>query len=796
MKKLLLSLVAVLATVGAWAQPQTSDAPADGQWAANTTWYRVETGNNYSLQIDKVTSEGYLALTSTTDSNSDIALWCVVGNQEGGYKFYNKAKGTTVVLGMTGTDGGASAVFVEDGADGYTTAFDFVRSEKSGAEYWCIKAHGTPNNYWNRLNSGDNRLKYWNSTSATGGDNGSAFLFTEVDLATLEYASSDDITTAKNLISVAPGYPKTTTSQYITLNELTQCSGVVNSELTSAVNAYKTCGDILLPEDGKAYTFTALFKDGKSYNMNYTNGSKLSVSDEVTASTFVCKELREGVYAFITEDGKILTWVGNDEGNAYKETDFSAPYGYSNYYATTYNNKSDWNEITVKKNDSNAEQLGLLRLVARRHSTGTSSFIANTDKRFDQASDGNWFNSDNTSGWIVTEVEHTNTEQQNVALAKIDVKETGYSFGTKVGEYYYMDGEEKISDNATVYAALDGKTSVDDVNAFESSFTLNTPEAGKFYRLKNNESSWYASSDLRTGETNHKNKLYMKEDGTTASTIWYLTADNKLLSFTKGQYLGDMSSDWAFETVGSEGNVVSFNESAIVGKYQILPSSGRALYGDNVRVDAAPSSNNSGNYAWIIEEVTTLPVTITSAGYATFYCPVAVSLPAEGLKAYYVSETTGSYAKMEEITGVIPANTGVILEGEADTYDLTIGGEAESVTNKLRGTVASEYITDDAYVLSMPTINDEVQPIGFYKATKNQSGNTAFLNNGFKAYLPASAVPAGARFLSFDFGTETALESSEGENGNVKAEIYDLAGRRVQNAQKGLYIVNGKKVIK
>jgi hypothetical protein len=79
----------------------------------------------------------------------------------------------------------------------------------------------------------------------------------------------------------------------------------------------------------------------------------------------------------------------------------------------------------------------------------------------------------------------------------------------------------------------------------------------------------------------------------------------------------------------------------------------------------------------------------------------------------------------------------------------------------------------------------------------NQQGNTAFLNNGFKAYLPASVFTAGARFLVFDFGgTETAIEGIEGENGNVKTEIYDLAGRRVQNAQKGVFVVNGKVVIK
>ena len=153
---------------------------------------------------------------------------------------------------------------------------------------------------------------------------------------------------------------------------------------------------------------------------------------------------------------------------------------------------------------------------------------------------------------------------------------------------------------------------------------------------------------------------------------------------------------------------------------------------------------------------------------------------------------------MTKIEGnVVPAETAVILKGEAAPYNLTIGGTPETINgNNLYGTVASTYVTEDAYVLAKPTIEGVVQEVGLYKAAKNQQNNQSWLNNGFKAYLPADAVPAGARFLSFDFGTETAIDELKGENGNVKTVIYDLAGRRVQGAQKGIFIVNGVKVIK
>lgn len=367
--------------------------------------------------------------------------------------------------------------------------------------------------------------------------------------------------------------------------------------------------------------------------------------------------------------------------------------------------------------------------------------------------------------------------------------------GDKVCQYVITDDVKAAVTNAVTVSSL--KSS--DAAATKAAFTalnaiafpsINVPQVGSFYRLKNGASGWYATSDLRTGEAQYANKFYMSENGTQTNTIWYVGADNALLSYAKGQYLGDMSTDWNFEAVGSNGNATTFVQGATIGKIQIKPSSGRSLYGDQVRVDAAGEGNNSGNYEWTIEEVTTLPVTITSAGYATFYCPVAVTLP-EGLQAFYVSETTDNYAKMTEITGVIPANTGVILQGAENTYNLTIGGSAGEVDNELSGTVASEYVTTESYVLSKQ--NDVV---GFYKATMNQQENTAFLNNGFKAYLPATAG-AESRFLVFNFGDDnaTAIEGIEAES-IANAVVYDLAGRRVQKAQKGLYIVNGKKVIK
>ena len=184
-----------------------------------------------------------------------------------------------------------------------------------------------------------------------------------------------------------------------------------------------------------------------------------------------------------------------------------------------------------------------------------------------------------------------------------------------------------------------------------------------------------------------------------------------------------------------------------------------------------------------------------SAEYATLNLGYKVAVPT-GVEAYVVSLVENSVAKLAKVDGAIPAATPVILKkvGEDANYKFNYTEEpgATIEENLLKGSIVDKYIYSDSYVLAK---KDDL--LAFYLADKNQQDKAAFLNNANKAYLPASAVTAaGARFITFDFGTETAIDELKGENGNVKTVIYDLAGRRVQGAQKGIFIVSGVKVIK
>lgn len=169
----------------------------------------------------------------------------------------------------------------------------------------------------------------------------------------------------------------------------------------------------------------------------------------------------------------------------------------------------------------------------------------------------------------------------------------------------------------------------------------------------------------------------------------------------------------------------------------------------------------------------------------------------DDIKAYIVSTfkpSTGEVT-LTRITDV-PANTGIVVKGAAGTYTMTPGLGETIVSNMLRGVtmntvlnkVEGEYTN---YVLAKKSGN-----LGFYAVV---DGSTL---SAHKAYLPmpTASLPSGARSIKLVFedgGTTGVSEASPlNDNGEMTDDkYYDLQGRRVENPTRGLYIVNGRKVV-
>ena len=184
---------------------------------------------------------------------------------------------------------------------------------------------------------------------------------------------------------------------------------------------------------------------------------------------------------------------------------------------------------------------------------------------------------------------------------------------------------------------------------------------------------------------------------------------------------------------------------------------------------------------------TTVSKTITAAaGWATYCSPYALDFSssiANLTKAYIVTGATGSTLDLEEITGKVPANTGILLEGEGKVV-IPVAASADAVVgNKLVGVTAEYALAAKAGYVLMGS-----PKVGFYNNTND------FTVGANTAYLPANFAEARS-FFGFDDDETTALTLVNSEKRIVNNDYFDLQGRRVAQPTKGLYIVNGRKIV-
>lgn len=202
--------------------------------------------------------------------------------------------------------------------------------------------------------------------------------------------------------------------------------------------------------------------------------------------------------------------------------------------------------------------------------------------------------------------------------------------------------------------------------------------------------------------------------------------------------------------------------------------------------------DDDNSSAFTFEEVT-YPNTITFhdaqningvSHIATFSAPFATIIPA-GVKAYYVS-AKGTEATMTVIDAqAIPANQGVILTsetGDAVTMVPAAGETAAAITGNQLGNSAGNtrsLTAGEGYILG-----NGFEGTAFYPC---KAGSLP-IN---KAYLLGNGESA----IVMNFGNAVTGINTIAAPASAKAPIFDLSGRRVVKATKGLYIQNGKKVI-
>lgn len=200
-----------------------------------------------------------------------------------------------------------------------------------------------------------------------------------------------------------------------------------------------------------------------------------------------------------------------------------------------------------------------------------------------------------------------------------------------------------------------------------------------------------------------------------------------------------------------------------------------------MKIDANSMDYIYGVYTY--RPITSVSATITSECELATYVNANYALDfsaVEGLTAYIVTSTEG-VATLKKVTKV-PAGTGLVLEGDVKTYEIPVIATADDIEGNLLIAATTDHTAVKGdYVLAYKS---EVR--GFFPAEEDLE------------------IPAGKAYLHIDSGNAPAFLPFAGETTGIstiaaaeKAQdgIFNMAGQRVAQPTKGLYIVNGKKVV-
>ena len=212
----------------------------------------------------------------------------------------------------------------------------------------------------------------------------------------------------------------------------------------------------------------------------------------------------------------------------------------------------------------------------------------------------------------------------------------------------------------------------------------------------------------------------------------------------------------------------------------------RKIYVFSDCVGTYKDADNWSSYTNGIQPITlTANEGATGEYWTTYYNELADAKVPSGAQAFKVT-LSGTTLTLTEISdGIISIREPVVIKSTSTSVlpESSATGSEDTKANDLHGTSTAITNPGNAYVL-----NKKSAGVGFYKLS---SGGTIGANKAYLTY-PSSQAPD---FLGFSEEV-TAIDNVAKSQQPASGEYYDLQGRKVAQPTKGLYIVNGKKVVK
>lgn len=902
-----------------------SDAPQNGAWADNTTWYYMLLKDGYGHVCAEPAYTDWsnnLKLNNGTTSSSSAALWCIVGDAENGYKFYNRAWGPEYAMTTTGANGEART-FMTDAAS--ATTYDILQHETDKNIYVKVRGDVT-GNYLNR--NGD-YLGTWTAADSYG-DSGSRVYFNEVH----------DVTSFDNGMEVVINNIKKEWAPW-TANSKINEDLQQTRDFLGWVAARKGLAELL---DGKWFKFANKHTDsrsGKVLTVNSTGDRMVGLAategledliqlEHNGDGTFNMYHFGSGKYLGlpakkVDETTTINGAVEDVKGNA-------APYMFRVYqdetqtvtfvtggqmlHLTTWENGEviDHNDIADAASrwavsyDENLQDLAnLIAPAKKRYREITSPIYQNNvgvpgyadaksaaqleraindylgkdfsvvkgeiDSAMNAVSASEkkaffptdcYFTITNRNQSVIFDKNYTSENCNDDYLwctTSVDATNPNHLWG-----FYYDEATEEhylYNVGKVLFANSKGKGEYGDTWIFSSAPVAITMEAmdTPYFHIKGDGKTmsvstgfvgpvitFYEDGDggvpmqFKKGDVKFNkglleqlealnamqlkpgfytlscgDGLYLNDDvvegdimrsltpptNDKIKNIFYYTEDQELVGYSSGYGFTYANCNTCKPEKGY--NTFTFSKASGEGKYLVKAEDGKSEYGWADRYLTAVEGKlvvNDGvkknATAWTVEAVEKLPVKLTFAGgskgaFGTIWSPVALKI-SKDVRAYigYVTTADGeNVLVLEEFTDVIPANTGAVLWKSDATADGVINFEITD--NKVDGS------SDNKLVGWAMTVANPDKENGAYYSLGKKNGLMAFYNytganlSGFRARIKKDEQLQGTKSLGMRFQSTTAIEDVL--SAFASDEIYDLSGRRVTTLTKGLYIVNGKKVL-
>ncbi len=476
--------------------------------------------------------------------------------------------------------------------------------------------------------------------------------------------------------------------------------------------------------------------DYDAYFINNVDSTSLEIYSENSSVTLTIKTLT----IYYRENNEPIV----DE---YVQTETFATITGSEYTGTNVN-------VTGVGNGSNGLSIGDGNTVTIGSNDNISLEISRVDLEFGSNVNGTSLNSSaggavdgEGKSWSISNI---NSSSTTISLAS----GSDYIKNVKV---YYVEVPEESEENTVSFITKSGlKYSKRDI--------IVTGTNGNSYGLRiDNDDKVTIASD--NGAEILKVDLRFK---------YYLPNTNKPIKSTNGIVSGN-AYEWSISNVNSASLTIS--HPGIGDSYQVQIDSIAIHYKERLAPSTIEVAARKAEVAY----------------WATFYSGIANYQASEGTKVYKVNFDGSTITTTEIEDRIVTKGQGVVLKTLSTDNIVMTKTDNESLDdysgNSLKGTGVAITNPGNAYVLNYkPSAG-----VGFYRLSRTATipANRAYLTSGGTV---AAAAAAAREFFAFDAAI-TGIENVNAQDSEDDVKTFDLQGRRVANPAKGVYIVNGKKVI-